>query len=74
MQFYDPYKLTAEVQDLLRSHGLDPQLTDSSLAYTGAGMLLRGLGTTPGLEAVDAYRQSLDNGPWPEADDRRAEV
>ncbi len=36
MQFYDPNTLIAEVQELLRSYGLNPQLVDSQLAQTGA--------------------------------------
>jgi hypothetical protein len=72
MQFYDPNKLITGVQELLRSHGLDPRVTDSNLAHTGACMLLRGLGAFPAIDAVDAYTHILDDGPWPDADDRRA--
>jgi hypothetical protein len=72
MQFYDPNKLIAEVTELLREHGLDPRLADSALAQRGACMLIRGLGTMPAMDPVDAYSRSLDSGPWPDADDRRA--
>jgi hypothetical protein len=72
MQFYDPDKLITEVKELLRSRGLDPQLTDGALAQTGACMLIRGLGATPATDAVDAYARALDKGPWPDADDHRA--
>ncbi|MGH3067269.1 MAG: hypothetical protein ACRDND_20095 [Streptosporangiaceae bacterium] len=72
MQFYDPNTLITEVQELLRSHGLESELTDSQLARTGAGMLLRGLGAFPAIDAVDAYTQILESGPWQDADDRRA--
>ena len=72
MQFYDPNKLITDVQELLRSHGLDTHLDDSQLAQTGACMLLRGLDVVPAIDAVDAYVRTLDNEPWPDADDRRA--
>ena len=72
MQFYDPDALLAEVGDLLRSRGLDAELVDGELAWRGACMLIRGLGVMPAVNAVDAYRRSLDEGSWPEADDRRA--
>jgi hypothetical protein len=72
VQFYDPNTLITEVTELLRGQGLDPQLGDSVLAQTGASMLIRALGATPAIDAVDAYARSLDVGPWPEADDRRA--
>ena len=36
------------------------------------GELLRALGITPAVDAVDAYEQILGAGPWPDADDRRA--
>jgi hypothetical protein len=72
MQFYDPNTLIAEVQELLRSYGLNPQLVDSQLAQTGAGMMLRGLNACPAIDPVDAYMSTLDKEPWPDADDRRA--
>lgn len=72
MQFYDPNQLITEVAELLRSHGLDTELADSQLAQTGACILLRGLGAFPAIEAVDAYSQIVDGGPWPDTDDRRA--
>lgn len=72
MEFYDPDKLVAEVVDLLRSRGLNPSMTDSTLVKQGASMLIRGLGAMPAVDAVDAYRRSLDVGSWPDADDRRA--
>lgn len=72
MQFYDPNKLIEEVTELLRSGGLSPSLVDSALAQRGASMLIRALGAMPAVDSVDAYRRSLDVGPWPEADDRRA--
>ncbi len=72
MQFYDPDELVAEVTELLRSRGLDPSPADSALAQQGACMLIRGLGAMPAMDPVDAYRRSLDVGPWPDADDRRA--
>jgi hypothetical protein len=72
MQFYDPNTLIAEVQELLRSYGLNPQLIDSQLAQTGAGMMLRGLNACPAIDPVDAYMSTLDQEPWPDADDRRA--
>jgi hypothetical protein len=71
MQFYDPNKLLAEVQDLLASHGLTAEITDSVTAQVGAGSLLRGLGIMPAMDAVDAYARSAEAGPWPEADDWR---
>jgi len=72
MQFYDPNTLIAEVQELLRSYGLNPQLIDSQLAQTGAGMMLRGLNAFPAIDPVDAYMSTLGKEPWPDADDRRA--
>jgi hypothetical protein len=72
MQFYDPHKVIAAVQDLLRQHGLDAEITDGLTAEIGASTLLRGLGIMPAIDAIDAYKQILDAGPWPEADDRRA--
>ena len=72
MQFYDPNKLITEVEELLRNRGLDPQPGDSTLTQTGACTLLRGLGIMPAINAVDAYKHTLDNEPWPDADDRRA--
>jgi hypothetical protein len=72
MQFYDPNKLIEDVQALVRSDGLSPEITDSLTAQIGASTLLRGLGITPAIDALDAYARILDSGPWPEADDRRA--
>jgi hypothetical protein len=72
MQFYDPNKLIEDVQELLRSAGLAADITDSLTAQIGASTLLRGLGITPAIDALDAYARILDSGPWPEADDRRA--
>jgi hypothetical protein len=72
MQFYDPHTLIREVEELLRSFGLDPQLVDSQLAQTGACMMLRGLNAFPAIDPVDAYMSTLDKEPWPDADDRRA--
>jgi hypothetical protein len=71
MQFYDPNRLIAEVQDLLASRGLTAEIADTTAAQVGASSLLRGLGFTPAIDAVDAYSQILAAGPWPEADDRR---
>ena len=56
MQFYDPNKLIEDVQALLRSNGLTPDITDSLTAQIGASTLLRGLGITPAIDAEDAYR------------------
>ncbi len=72
MEFYDPDALVADVGELLRSRGLDAELVDGELAWRGACMLIRGLGVMPAINAVHAYRRSLDAGPWPETDDRRA--
>jgi len=72
MQFYDPNKLIEDVQALLRSHDLTAEITDSRTALIGASMLLRGLGITPAIDAVDAYKRILDSGSWPDTDDRRA--
>lgn len=72
MQFYDPDQLVAEVSEILRDRGLDARLADSDLAQRGACMLIRSLGAMPAIDAVSAYRRSLEAGPWPEADDRRA--
>ena len=72
MQFYDPNKLIEDVQALLRSDGLTAEITDSLTAQIGASTLLRGLGITPAIDALDAYTRILDNEPWPDADDRRA--
>jgi len=72
VQFYDPNKLIEDVQSLLRSDGLASEITDSLTAQIGASTLLRGLGITPAIDAVDAYKHILDSGPWPDADDRRA--
>ena len=72
MQTYDPNKLIADVQAVLASHGLDAGITDSLSAQIGAATLLRALGITPAVDAVDAYKQILGAGPWPDADDRRA--
>jgi hypothetical protein len=72
MQFYDPDKLVAEVAELLRNRGLDPRRVDWALAQKGACMLIRGLDAMPAIDPVDAYSRSLDSGPWPDADDRRA--
>jgi hypothetical protein len=71
MQFYDPNQLIEDVQAILRSRGLPAEITDSLTAQTGASTLLRGLGVTPAIDAVDAYTRILDSGPWPEADDQR---
>jgi hypothetical protein len=71
MQVYDPNKLIAEVQDLLASRGLTPEITDTTAAQVGAGSLLRGLGVVPAIDAVDAYARTDGAGSWPEADDRR---
>ena len=72
MQFYDPNTLIGEVQELLRSYGLNPRLIDPQLAQTGAAMMPRGLGAFPAIDPVDAYMSTLDKEPWPDADDRRA--
>jgi len=71
MQFYDPNKLVAEVQDLLASRGLTAEITDATATQVGASSLLRGLGFMPAIDAVDAYARTAEAGPWPEADDRR---
>jgi hypothetical protein len=71
MQFYDPNKLIEDVQAILRSRGLPAEITDSLTAQTGASTLLRGLGITPAIDAVDAYTRILDSGSWPDADDQR---
>ena len=72
MQFYDPNTLISEVQELLRSYGLNPRLIDTQLAQTGAAMMLRGLDAFPAIDPVDAYMSTLDKEPWTDADDRRA--
>jgi hypothetical protein len=74
MQFYDPNKLIAEVQDLLAGHGLTAEITDATTAQVGASSLLRGLGFMPAIDAVDAYVRTAEAGPWPEADDRRGDL
>jgi hypothetical protein len=71
MQFYDPNQLIEDVQAILRSRGLPADITDSLTAQTGASTLLRGLGVTPALDAIDAYNRILDSGSWPDADDQR---
>lgn len=72
MQFYDPNRLLAEVQELLASRGLTAEITDSITAQSGAGMLLRGLGIMPAIPAEDNYMRSLSQTSWPETDDSRA--
>ena len=61
-QSYDPMKLVSEVEDLLLKHGLRPALLDGSskTASIGASMLLRGLGVSPGIDAVAHYARSTD--------------
>jgi hypothetical protein len=70
-QFFDPNELAAEVQELLRAHGLAPQTEDWPLAFEGACKLLRGMGITPALDPVEGLIRSVAE-PWPDADDRRA--
>jgi len=36
-------------------------------------MLLRGLGVFPAINPADAYKQMLDQGPWEDTDDRKAQ-
>jgi hypothetical protein len=72
MQVYDPYQFLDELVELLRERGLDPQPDDHGRALGSAGALLRSLGITPAIDAVEAYRQTLDRGSWSDADDRRA--
>jgi len=69
MQFYDPHTLISEVQELLRSYGLNPQRIDSQLVQTGACMMLRGLNVFPAIDPVGAYMSTLDKEPWPDADE-----
>jgi hypothetical protein len=72
-QFFDPYRLVEEVQFLLREQGLDPGAIpgEYGLSVTGAGMLLRGLGITPGVEMLDGLADTMDR-PWPDRDERDA--
>jgi hypothetical protein len=72
-QYFDPTHLVREVRELLHAHGLDTDRPgDERLASTGASMLLRALGITPGIDAVDALARAMDK-PWVEADDQAAE-
>lgn len=71
MQFYDPNKLVAEVQDLLEARGLTIRIADHAAAQIAASALLRSLGVMPAIDAVEAYARTDDAGSWAEADDRR---
>lgn len=72
---YDPAKLVSAVEQLLQEAGVSPDLDTEGYgrvgALSGAGMLLRGLGVTPAVDAVDHYRRT-DSGSWEDADDRAA--
>jgi hypothetical protein len=70
-QFYDPYRLVEEIQFLLREQGLNPRAIpgEPGLSVTGAGMLLRGLGITPGVEMLDGLANTMDR-LWPDRDER----
>lgn len=71
-QSYDPYHLINDVQELLRSHGLEPHVAPGNAgeALGGAGMLLRSLGVEPLMDPVDAYKHSL-NKVWSDCDHGR---
>jgi hypothetical protein len=74
---YDPGRVITAVAQMLRDAGVEPDLTQDgygyATAFAGAGMMLRGLGVLPAMDATDAYRQTLDNGAWEDTDNRRAE-
>jgi hypothetical protein len=72
MQFHDPHELISAVQEHLRAQGRPAEITDSTAALVGACSLLRGLGLTPAIDAVDAYARADTAGPWADADDARA--
>lgn len=60
-EYYDAARLVSEVQELLHARGLNPDPTvRMGMAQGGAGMLLRGLGITPGMDMVDALARSTD--------------
>uniref|UniRef100_UPI003F496C5B hypothetical protein n=1 Tax=Streptosporangium sp. CA-256172 TaxID=3240076 RepID=UPI003F496C5B len=67
-EYYDAARLVSEVQELLRARGLNPDATGrAGKAQAGAGMLLRALGITPGMDMVDALARSVDK-PWADRD------
>jgi hypothetical protein len=76
-QTYDPGKIIAAVTELLRQAGVEPDMNQDGYGYLtalkGAGMLLRGLGVFPATDPADAYKLILDDGPWEDTDDRRAQ-
>lgn len=61
-QIYDPHTLVRQVIELLRAHGLDPDLSPGYLgeATAGAGRLLRSVGITPGLDSLEAMIRSSE--------------
>jgi hypothetical protein len=76
-QAYDPEKVIAAVAEHLCQAGVQPDMNQEGYGYvtalTGAGMLLRGLGVFPAVNPADAYKQMLDQGPWEDIDDRKAQ-
>ncbi len=70
-QSYDPYHLINDVTELLRSHGLNPDVARGKAgeALGGAGMLLRALGVEPLMDPVDSYKHSLQR-VWTDWDNR----
>jgi hypothetical protein len=74
---YDPAKIVAAVEQVLRDAGVDPDMNTEGYghigAIAGAGMLLRGLGVSPAVDPVDHYRRT-DTGSWEDADNRAAAV
>lgn len=57
---YDPYRLIAEVSDLLAARGVSATLQPNHLgdALSGAGTLLRALGVAPMLDSISALERS----------------
>lgn len=76
-QACDPDKVIAAITGLLRQAGVEPDMDQDGYGYLtalkGAGTPLRGLGVFPATDPADAYKPILDDGPWEDADDRRAQ-
>ncbi|MPZ63970.1 MAG: hypothetical protein GEU83_00075 [Pseudonocardiaceae bacterium] len=65
-QSYDPYHLINDVTELLRSHGLNPEVAHGNAgeALGGAGMLLRALGVEPSwIRSTPTSTASTEAGP-----------
>ncbi|MCL2580978.1 MAG: hypothetical protein FWE35_00805 [Streptosporangiales bacterium] len=72
---YDPMKVVDAVKQLLEDAGVSPDLDTEGYGtagtMAGAGMLLRGLGVFPAVDAADHYRRN-DVGSWEDQDNRTA--